>query len=188
MAKVKLNPVLENLRGQVGDLVFKRYQDEVIISRKPSLPTNPVSSPEQVGQRERFRQAARYGKAVFDDPALKALYEQQAEAKGLPPFAVTVSDYLNAPTIDEINLSAYAGKVGDIITIRASDDFAVVSVDVVIRLPDTTVLEQGPATYDRGYWRYTATQGTPAGQLPTIEVTALDRPGNRTTEMRSLAT
>ena len=37
MAKVKLNPVLEQLRGQVGDLVFKRYGDEVVISRKPDL-------------------------------------------------------------------------------------------------------------------------------------------------------
>jgi len=34
MARVKLNPILEGMRGQVGDLVFKRYGDGVIISRK----------------------------------------------------------------------------------------------------------------------------------------------------------
>jgi hypothetical protein len=32
--KVELTPVLEQLRGQVGDLVFKRYGDEVVISHK----------------------------------------------------------------------------------------------------------------------------------------------------------
>ena len=35
MAKVKFNPVLEQIRGQVGDLVFKHYGDEVIVGRKP---------------------------------------------------------------------------------------------------------------------------------------------------------
>ena len=37
MAKVKLNPILEGIRGQVGDLVFKHYGDEVVISRKADL-------------------------------------------------------------------------------------------------------------------------------------------------------
>ena len=37
MARVRLNPILEEIRGQVGDLVFKRYGDQVIISRKPEM-------------------------------------------------------------------------------------------------------------------------------------------------------
>ena len=37
MAKVKLNPILERVRGTVGDLVFKRYEDEVVITRKPDF-------------------------------------------------------------------------------------------------------------------------------------------------------
>jgi hypothetical protein len=37
MAKVKLNPILEQISGQVGDLVFKRYGDETIISRKADI-------------------------------------------------------------------------------------------------------------------------------------------------------
>jgi hypothetical protein len=35
MAKVKLNPVLEQVRGQVGELVFKHYGDEVVVGHKP---------------------------------------------------------------------------------------------------------------------------------------------------------
>ena len=35
MAKVKLNPVLEQIHGKIGDLVFKYYGDEMIVGRKP---------------------------------------------------------------------------------------------------------------------------------------------------------
>ena len=34
MAKVKLNPVVEQMRGRIGDLIFKRYAGEVIVVRK----------------------------------------------------------------------------------------------------------------------------------------------------------
>ena len=37
MAKVRLNPILEQVRGQVGDLVFKRSGENVVISRKPDF-------------------------------------------------------------------------------------------------------------------------------------------------------
>ena len=34
MAKVKLNPILEQLSGKVGDLVFKKYVDKTVIAAK----------------------------------------------------------------------------------------------------------------------------------------------------------
>ena len=37
MAKVKLNPILEKVRGKVGELVFERYGEEVVISRPPDF-------------------------------------------------------------------------------------------------------------------------------------------------------
>ena len=37
MARVKLNPVLEHMRGDIGDLVFKKYGDKTIVSRKADL-------------------------------------------------------------------------------------------------------------------------------------------------------
>ena len=73
MAKVTLNPILERVRGQVGDLVFKRYEDEVVISRKPDF-EDPESTAAQLAHRERFREAALYGKLVMADPEAKALY------------------------------------------------------------------------------------------------------------------
>ena len=69
MAKVKLNPVLEQIRGQVGDLVFKRYGDETIISRKPDM-SDREPSEAQLAAQNRFRQAALYGKMVTLAPAV----------------------------------------------------------------------------------------------------------------------
>ena len=45
--------------------------------------------------------------------------------KGKPVFSLTVADFFNAPTGKEVNLSTYSGAVGDLITIRAYDDFKV---------------------------------------------------------------
>jgi len=54
MAKVKLNPLLEQVRGQVGDLVFKRYGEGVLISRKLDLEGREPTEV-QLAARERSR-------------------------------------------------------------------------------------------------------------------------------------
>ena len=179
MAKVKLNPVMEQMRGKIGDLVFKRYEGEVIVSRK-SNQTGGTPTAGQVAHRERFRLAAVYASDVFAVPVDKKLYEDAAKARRKPTFAEGVGDYLNAPTIDVVDLAAYTGKVGDPIVIRASDDFEVVSVAVVIRTAQQGVLEQGPAALVQGAWRYVAQTALAPDQPVAIDVTATDRPGNKT--------
>ena len=76
--------------------------------------------------RERFRQAALYGKMVMADAEAKAIYEEVAKARGKPVFSLTVADFFNAPSVDEVDLSGYTGAVGDEIVILARDDFDVV--------------------------------------------------------------
>jgi hypothetical protein len=186
MAKVKLNPVLEQFRGKVGDLVFKKFEDEVVVSRRPDR-DGLVPTPGQTAHRERFRLAALYGKAVFADPAQKAVYAGVAKARGQPVFSLTVSDFLNAPVVDEIDLSAYTGAAGEPIAIRASDDFEVAGVAVAIRDNGGAVLEQGAAAPHNGTWRYTTTTALAPGQPVVIEVTASDRPGNKTVKTQAKA-
>lgn len=179
MAKVRLNPILEQIRGQVGDLVFKRYGKEVIISRKPDLSgVEPTEA--QLAVRERFRQAALYGKMVMADPETKMLYVEAAKAKGKPVFSLTVADFFNAPSVDEVDLSGYAGAVGDEIVARASDDFDVVGVGVALTDADGNPIESGEATEtppDSGRWVYAATAAVDTGATVRIAVTATDRPG-----------
>jgi hypothetical protein len=177
MAKVKLNPVLQRVRGKVGDLVFKRYNDGVIMARKPDLTDNPPTEG-QAAQRRQFKLATLYGRTVLADPVQKTVYEATAKAKGIPAFALTVGDFLNAPTVDEIDLSGYTGKAGETIRITASDDFEVTGVAVSITDAGGTVLENGPATAQNGTWSYTTTTNLTAGQPVSIAVTATDRPGH----------
>ena len=127
MAKVKLNPVLEQMRGQIGDLVFKHYSGDVVVGRKPDRSgVQPTDA--QLQHQERFRQAVFYGQLVMADPEKKALYAEAAQASGKPLFSLTIADFFNAPAVDEVDLSAYTRGVGNPIAVRTHDDFAVVRV------------------------------------------------------------
>ncbi|MBK7653173.1 MAG: hypothetical protein IPJ20_23965 [Flammeovirgaceae bacterium] len=77
MAKVKIKSVLEQIRGQVGDLVFKHYGDEMVVGRKPDR-SGILPSEAQLEHQERFRQAVLYGRLVMADPEMKAFYEKAA--------------------------------------------------------------------------------------------------------------
>src|SRR5690242_541111 len=120
MAKVKLNPAFEAIHGHVGDLVFKRWGEREIVGKMPDR-TGIVPTANQLAQQDKFRLAALYGKAVLADPITRQVYEDAAQRKGVPVFALTVGDFLNEPAIDEIDLSDYTGKVGEPIRVRASD-------------------------------------------------------------------
>ena len=180
MAKVKLNPILEQISGKVGDLVFRRYGDETVIAQKPDM-SGVEASPAQLAVRARFREAALYGKMVMADPQTKALYTEAAKAKGKPAFSLTVADFFNAPSVDEVDLSAYSGAVGDEIIIMASDDFDVMSVEVVLSDGEGNPLESGAAVEtppDSGRWVYSATTAVATGTTVRIAVSASDLPGS----------
>lgn len=185
MAKVKLNPVLDAFHGAVGDLVFRQLGEEVIVGRKADPSKHPPTAGQQA-VRERFKLAALYGKTVLADPATKQIYTTAAKAKGIPAFALALADFFNEPVVDEIDLAAYTGRVGDPIKVRAHDDVALTGVAVSIRSTDGTVLDQGAAVLAAdGAYSYTATQTLTAGQPVVIEVTATDRPGHKTTKTQA---
>jgi hypothetical protein len=100
-----------------------------------------------------------------------------------------VGDFLNPPAVDEIDLSSYTGKIGDEIRIRASDDVDVQGVSVAIRAQGGAVIEEAAAVLSpgKGVWSYTATTDLQAGQAVSIEVSATDRPGHKTTKTQQRA-
>lgn len=180
MARVKTNPIIEQVRGAVGDLVFKKYGDDVIVSRKPDL-TGQEPTEAQLAHREHFRQATLYGKMVKADPAVQAIYEQAAKDQGKPAFSLMVADFFNAPSVDLVDVEKYAGRVGDEIVIHAHDDFQVTQVAVAITKADGQAVENGAAVEtpaNSGRWVYKATAAVPTGTTVKIAVTAKDRPGH----------
>ena len=76
--------------------------------RKPSISGNEVTE-NQVAYRERFREAVAYGRSVMADAEMLAIYKQVSERKDIPVFALTVADFFNAPTINDVDLLAYTG-------------------------------------------------------------------------------
>ena len=182
--KVKMNPWMEKAHGKSGDLVFKSHGDDIVVARK-SQPNEP-NTPAQQAVKRSFKLGTVYGKAALADPATAALYAAKSKETGTPVFALTVADFLNAPEVDLIDLSAYTGRTGDVIRVVAHDDFMVKGVAVLIRDNSGTVLEQGTATAaPDGSWQYTATTNLPLNQHVAIEVSATDLPGNKATKTQS---
>ena len=96
-----------------------------------------------------------------------------------------VGDFLNAPVVEQIDVSAYNGKAGDTLRITASDDFEVAGVEVAIHDTGGAVLEHGAATAADGVWNYVTTADLPPGQPVSIEVPATDRPGHKITKTQA---
>ncbi|MDR1098201.1 MAG: hypothetical protein LBL57_08720 [Tannerella sp.] len=121
------------------------------------------------------------------DAEMKAEYQQKAKP-GLSAFNVAVADFLNAPVIDLVDLSNYAGRIGDTVRVRVYDDFAVREVRVRITNADGSPVEEGAAQADAiGYeWTYVATQINESLEGDRIEIFVSDTPGNVTHEDRGL--
>lgn len=181
MAKVTLNPLMERIRGKIGELVFKRFFDRTIVGRNPDR-SGLEPSAAQTAVRSRFGLAAGYARAVFADPVRKQAYVLVAKARGVPAFALTLGDYLKPPVVQVLDLSAYQGHVGDLVGVEATDDVEVVGVTVAVRNDGGEVLEQGPAELVNGRWQYAATVAIAAGETLTVEATATDRPGHTGTK------
>jgi hypothetical protein len=94
MAKVKLNPSLVEMRGKIGNMVYRRTASGKIITTKCPDMSNVEWSPAQIAQRERLKQANAYARAAMADPRVRAIYEKTAKKKKRQPFRLAVSDYL----------------------------------------------------------------------------------------------
>ncbi|MBC7876575.1 MAG: hypothetical protein H7Y59_05330 [Anaerolineales bacterium] len=190
MTKARLHPSLLEFSGAMGDMVFKKRNGKLYVSIKPGARTGEPTAAQAV-HRERFGEAVAYGKTVMADADIRELYQQAAKQKGTPVFALTVADYLNAPSIKEVDLSAYSGQLNDLIKIKASDDFGVMSVRVTItNAQDNALIESGDAIETgsgSGLWLYSATNAVSNGTDVNISVVATDRPGGTAVDTQSKA-
>ena len=181
MAKTNLNSTIDDYRGSIGKLVFKKYRGRTIVAKKPVITAEPSQA--QLDQRIRFKEAAAFGKFAQNDPDLRAIYEPIARAREVTVYTVAVQDYLKKPVIQPLDLFQYKGRVGDPILIQATDELGLAGVEVSIDSNDGTLIESGPAEEGvpgTGKWTYTATVPVAQGSDIFIEVVALDHAGNRT--------
>ena len=181
MTKARLHPSLLEFTGAMGDMVFKKRGKKVYVSIKSQGTSDPSEA--QLAQRKVFKKAVNYSKAAMADETARAFYEALAEVKETTARALCIGDYLNAPSLEELDFSRYKGNVGDPIKITTSDDVGVVEVNVKLNKIDGTLIEAGKAVEQgtgSGEWEYAATVAVPLGTDIFISAEAFDRPGHRT--------
>jgi hypothetical protein len=182
MTKARLHPSLLEFKGAMGDMVFKKRGKKTYVSIKSTGSTADPSEA-QVAQRKYFKKAVNYVKTVLADEGARAFYEDLAQKRETTLRAVCMCDFLSMPTMDDLDLSKYQGKVGDKILITTYDKVGVSTVDVSLKKMDGTTIEQGQAVEQgdgSGNWEYVATVPVPAGTDIFIKAEAYDRPGHRT--------
>lgn len=178
MAKSINNIITHGLSGKVGDLlVFSQRNGKTIVSKVPTKKSE--LSDKQKQQMSKFQEAVLYAKNVLKDPTTKEMYELEAKKEqGVSGYNVAVADLMNAPKIEEINLSEYKGKKGDKIKIKAFDDFKVEAVKVLIYNGDGSLVEEGNAVEEGLYWIYKAKENNTELSGDKIVVRATDIPDN----------
>ena len=93
MAKVTLDPIIKEMHGKTGNLVFRRSRKGDIYAIKRADMSKVKWSKAQQEHRQRFKKATAYAKAAMAQPKVRAQYEKLAAKQNRSPFFVAVSDY-----------------------------------------------------------------------------------------------
>lgn len=94
MAKVKLNPMFEEVHGKFGDMVFRRTRNGGLSLIRRADMSKVKWSPAQQANRQRFREAVANAQQALANPQLRATYEEVAARTGKRPIEVAISDHL----------------------------------------------------------------------------------------------
>ncbi|CAN5396416.1 hypothetical protein BH09BAC3_BH09BAC3_38080 [soil metagenome] len=162
------------------DVVVRKYRNQNLVSnvKRPKA----SKSIKRKAANDGLIEANIWAKAILLKPEVKELYSKKISARFPSAHTVAVSDYLEAPKVHYINLKSHTGAVGDKIRIKATDNFGVVSVDVIISDANGVELEKGKAVrYARKpvMWIYMLTKANPVLAGTVIQAIAWDRPGHK---------
>jgi len=181
MAHANNSLVTGKFKGSLGkELVFREWEGKTIVAKAPKSRSGDPT-PAQAATQEKFLLASRYAKAITNNVDQSLV---QAYAAALRPrqhvYCRAMEDFLSSPVVKVIDTGQYKGAVGDMIIIRAVDDFRVTRVQIAIHAPDGSLLEAGEARQNiNGIdWTYTAKQANILLVGSIIKAIASDVPGN----------
>jgi len=187
MAKVGDNIVTTGLSGKLGNLiVFRNRGGKTIVAKAPKKKQTEWSEAQEQ-HRLKFQEAVLYAKNAIANEATKEAYQASAE-ENETAYNVAVADFLNAPSINEIDVSNYTGQPDSYIQVRVLDDFEVKEVTVSIQNSDGTEVENGAAILQESsiWWRYTATATNESLEGDKIIIRVSDIPGNLTEQEKEM--
>src|SRR5262245_38847429 len=101
MAKVTFDSSIRGIRGKIDRLVYREQPGQTIVMPLAEREDDP--SPAQLDHRSRFRAAQAYAATVLADPLKRACYRRLGLARKCPPNALLVSNFLNPPTIEQVD-------------------------------------------------------------------------------------
>ena len=179
MAKVEFDSSITRIRGKIGRMVYREQHGQTVIVAHRSRADRPSAA--QTDRRQRFRDAQAYAAAVLADPLKRECYRKLAAERKCPPNALLIANFLNPPAIEQVDLTAYQGRAGDIIRVLATDAIEVVNVTLTVRGAGDAVLEAGSAVKDHDLWVYGCTATASEDAPVTIEITAQNRAGTKAT-------
>ncbi|GAO42331.1 hypothetical protein [Flavihumibacter petaseus] len=168
-----------HLNGMLGkEIVFRNWEDKTIVAKAPGERTTPPTAP-QVKVQRNFTQGSQYAKSILLDPDLVAGYKRALRPRQ-NVYSRALQDFVTPPEVTDITIRNYTGQVGDIIEVRAVDDYLVTKVYVEIRAANGDLLEGGVAVLQPkgNVWNYAATVQNPALAGTRVIAFANDFPGN----------
>jgi len=173
------NELTKNYSGIFGNQVLLKNRGGRSVMTIPPYRTSKEPTPGQIAVRKRFFDAVSYARTVLQDPEMLAAYTAKAE-KGTSAYIVALTDFLRPPWIDQIDTSAYEGKVGDVILVEAGDDFGLEKVRVHIFDSNGITIEKGEGVLIPRLNRYVFTATVDVSDLSGVRVMAsvFDFPGH----------
>ncbi len=157
MATIQNERVITGLSGMVGRqlAVHRNRQGQPKICAANTDPNQSGYSDAPDSRHRHLYEALLYSRMAPNIP-----YTKVKESRPGPIAQTVAADLIYPPEIHKIDISKYAGRAGDTITITAGDDAHVASVGVLIVTDQGILVEMGSARMsDQNpyVWTYTAT-------------------------------
>jgi hypothetical protein len=174
------NAITKNYHGMMGGIVFRCIGDKSIMSKRPDC-SKVVKTEAQKANMKRFAAATIYAKKVLNDPK-KVEYYRKKKKIYQSVWNAAISDFMSRPKVVTVDLNAYRGLKGNVISVSAWDKFKVEAVNVMIYNDMNQLVESGPAVArslsGSMEWDYKATVMNPSYRGCRVVVRVSDLPGN----------
>ncbi len=100
MAKVKKNAIIEGLSGKVGNLVFRQFGNQTVVSKMPTHDPKRVPTPGEAAQRKRIQDSAALAKLILESEEGQAYYQAARQRLGKrSAYHTAIHDFFGKPEV-----------------------------------------------------------------------------------------